>query len=295
MKHQEEEENIKSVLVKLADDIKNLINEVKNVAIAQEKTEKAIRNFVEAKKSGPPVVYMSAEEAEKAIKKNLSQQLVDTKVHAEIGKDSAIMIQGLTHACAKYIASNVKLKPRKPLLKVVINNGKPFVYVALISVFIALFSIVIANKKVSDAQDAKSSWGARAYQAALLYDEDKPGDAYDHFMRAYDANPKEMRQLVEGMEINADKYQKIKKHLLYLLNADEATDIRVIKWEYRNEEWWFLYRYLNEETERSVYERQDGEVIETTDRIIDGLASAQKYYTRGFWSVIREAPAAKIE
>lgn len=82
---------------------------------------------------------------------------------------------------------------------------------------------------------------------------------------------------------------------MYLLNADEATDIRVIKWEYRNEEWWFLYRYLNEETERSVYERQDGEVIETTDRIIDGLASAQKYYTRGFWSVIREAPAAKIE
>lgn len=296
-----EEEIIKSILTKFADESEKLANEVQKLAdevhaihAGQQKNEETIHELTAAKQSGSPIVVMKAMDVDNTIKKYLSQ-LFATNVHAEIGKDSAIRIQALTRACEQYIESNKRLKPRKPLLKVVIENGKGFVYSTVIAIFVAIVAIGIANKTVSDARDAKSSWGARAYHAALLTDNDKPGDVYDAVMAKFDEKPTDMKKLVEGMEVNAHNYQEIKKHIVYLLNEEKTTDIRVIDWENRNGEWWFLYRYLNEETERSIYKRRDGEVVETTDRIVNNLASAQKYYTRGIWKVIREAPAAKID
>lgn len=304
---QQEEATLKGAVLKLTKEVGELKEKVDNVVTAQGKVDSSLQDMATARRTGNPVQYMKAETVEKTIKDNLNSQLVGSKVsvdvrNATIGKESKEKIDGLMKstgslitAAENLVESNKAIKPRKPLLKITIHDGKKAMWfgVGIAGLFLIgmIWAIVWANKKVNSNQEQAFYWGDRAYQAALLQDEESPGDAYHVALSNFTSEPDKVKKYVDMLEKEASRYQEIKTYLLSLLREIDTRDIRVISWELDHDEYWILYRFFDEETERSVHRWPDGKVEETTDKIVTDLASAQKYSKRKIWTVIQEAPA----
>ena len=304
---QQEEATLKGAVLKLTKEVGELKEKVDNVVTAQGKVDSSLQDMATARRTGNPVQYMKAETVEKTIKDNLNSQLVGSKVsvdvrNATIGKESKEKIDGLLKstgslitAAENLVESNKAIKPRKPLLNITIHDGKKAMWfgVGIAGLFLIgmIWAIVWANKKVNSNQEQAFYWGDRAYQAALLHDEERPGDAYHVALSHFTDEPDKVKKYVDMLEKEASRYQEIKTYLLSLLREIDTRDIRVISWELDHGEYWILYRFFDEETERSVHRWPDGKVEETTDKIVTDLASAQKYSKRKIWTVIQEAPA----
>ena len=295
-------------LVKKVDELARMVDEV---VTAQGKVDTSLQEFKEAKKSGAPVQFMKAETVEKAIEDKLNSKLVVSKVsvdvrNATIGKESKEKIDGLMKsteslitAANKLVESNKAIKPRKPLLNLTIYDGKKAMWfgVGIAGLFLIgmIWAIIWANKKVNSIQDQAFYWGDRAYQAALLRDLDRPGDEYHITVSHFAEYPGKVREYVDLLEKKANYYQEQKTYLISLLREKDTRDIRVLDWEIDRGEGWFLYRFFDEEIERSIHVWPNGKVEETTDKIVTDLASAQKYSKRKIWRTIKESPPAQAD
>lgn len=302
---QQEEATLKGAVLKLTKEVGEIKEKMENIVTAQEKVDTSLQEFATAKKNGAPVQLMRSETVEKTIEDKLNSQLIGSKVsidvrNATIGKDSKEKIHGLIQsnkslvtAAENLVKSNESIKPRKPFLNFTIKDGKKFLWIGLsvagMCLIAAIWAIVWANKKVNSIQDTAFYWGDRAYQAALLKDSDKPGYEYHIAVSHFTEQPERVKEYVDMLEKEASEYQEIKNYLLPLLQEKDSRDIRVIAWELDHGEYWILYRFFDEETERSIHRWPDGKVEETTDKIVTNLASAQKYSKRKIWTIIREA------
>jgi len=311
MINQQEENTLKAVVGKLAKQVEEMNEKVDGIVTAQGKVDASLQEFKEAKNNSTPVQFMRAETVEKTIEDKLNSQLVESKVsvdvrNATIGKESKEKIDrligttgSLIKAAETLVESNKTIKPRKPLLSLTIHDGKKAMWfgVVLAGLFLIglIVAIVWADKKVSAIQQQDFYWANRAYQAALLADEEHPGKTYHKVMSHFTDEPEKSKRFVDVLEKDAQDYQKIKQYLLSLIGKKDSRDIRVLTWEIDKGEYWILYRFYDEETERSVHRWLDGKVEETTDKIVTDLASAQKYSKRKIWTVIREAPVTTTE
>ena len=158
-----------------------------------------------------------------------------------------------------------------------------------------IVAIVWANKKENSIQEKDFYWANRAYQAALLNDEERPGEAYHVIMSHFTEEPEKSKRVVDALEKDAQHYQEIKHYLLSFIRNKDPRDIRVLAWEINKGEGWFRYRFYDEETERSIHVWPDKKVEETTDKIVCDLASAQKYSKRKIWTTIKDAEAPHEE
>lgn len=311
MINQQEENTLKAVVGKLAKQVEEMNEKVDGIVTAQGKVDASLQEFKEAKNNSTPVQFMRAETVEKTIEDKLNSQLVESKVsvdvrNATIGKESKEKIDrligttgSLIKAAETLVESNKTIKPRKPLLSLTIHDGKKAMWfgVVLAGLFLIglIVAIVWADKKVSAIQQQDFYWANRAYQAALLDDVKHPGDIYHEIMSHFTEEPEKSKEHVEALETRANRYKEIKQYLLSLIGEKDSRDIRVLAWEIYKGEYWILYRFYDEETERSVHRWLDGKVEETTDKIVTDLASAQKYSKRKIWTVIREAPVTTTE
>ena len=319
---QQEEATLKGVVSKLAKDIeqnnerlKALEDKVDGVVAGQGDVNSSLQDLANARRTGTPIQVMKAEVVEKTIEDKLTTQLVGTTVpvdvrNATIGKESKEKIDGLMESTGSLITaaehlveSNKAIKPRKPLLNLTVNGDKKLLWIAfgLVTVFtmLAMGVIIWANNKVAsiqdDLQNQPSYWGDRAYQAMLQSDDTDPGKAYHLAFSHFDEQPDKVKKYVEKLELEAEQYQEWKQYLLSFIGKKDSRDIRVLAWEIDHGEGWFLYRFYDEETERSVHVWPDKKVEETTDKNVTDLASAQKYSKRKIWTVIREAPSTMTE
>ena len=302
----QEEATLKGAVLKLTKEVGELKEKVDGVVTAQGKVDTSLQEFATAKRTGTPVQFMKAEAVEKTIKDNLNSQLVNSTVTvnvndpvATIGKQSKDKIDKLIFAAGDLVESNKSIKPRRPLMNFKIYDGKKFLGIGLVvagvCLIAVLWAVIWANKKVNSIQEQAFYWGDRAYQAALLNDDEKPGDAYHKAVSHFSETPEKVKEYVDILEKNSSRYQEIKTYLLSLLRKKDTRDIRVIDWELDHGECWLLYRFFDEETERSIHRWSDGKVEETTDKIVTDLASAQKYSKRNIWTTIQEAPAPTTE
>ena len=303
---QQEEATLKGAVLKLVKEHEELKKKIEDVVTAQGKVDSSLQDMATARRTGTPVQYMKAETVEQAIKDNLNSGLVNSTVNvnvnnATIGKESKEKIGGLItsansliSASEKLVESNKAIKPRKPLLNLTINDGKKFLWLGLgiagVCLIATIWAIAWANKKVNSIQEQAFYWGDRAYQAVLLQDEERPGDAYHMALSHFTDQPDKVKEYVDMLEKEASRYQEIKTYLLSLLRGKDPRDIRVIDWELDKGDYWIKYRFFDEETERSVHRWPDGKVEETTDKIVTDLATAQRYSKRKIWTVIQEAP-----
>lgn len=311
MINQQEENTLKAVVGKLAKQVEEMNEKVDGIVTAQGKVDASLQEFKEAKNNSTPVQFMRAETVEKTIEDKLNSQLVESKVsvdvrNATIGNESKEKIDrligttgSLIKAAETLVESNKTIKPRKPLLSLTIHDGKKAMWfgVVLAGLFLIglIVAIVWADKKVGAIQQQDFYWANRAYQAALLADEEHPGETYHEIMSHFTDEPEKSKRFVGVIEKDAQDYQKIKQYLLSLIREKDSRDIRVLAWKIDKGEYWILYRFYDEETERSVHRWLDGKVEETTDKIVTDLASAQKYSKRKIWTVIREAPVTTTE
>lgn len=297
----QEEATLKGAVLKLTKEVGELKEKVDGVVTAQGKVDSSLQEFATAKRTGTPVQFMKAETVEKTIKENLNSGLVNSTVTvnvndpvATIGKQSKEKIDGLISAAGNLVESNKSIKPRRPLMNFNIYDGKKFLWIGLavagVCLIATIWAICWANKKVNSIQEQAFYWGDRAYQASVLRDEAHPGEDYHFVISHYAEEPDKVKELVDVMEKEAKRYQDIKNYLLSLLREKDSRDIRVIAWELNKGEYWILYRFFDEETERSIHRWPDGKVEETTDKIVTDLASAQKYSKRKIWTTIQEAP-----
>lgn len=298
-------EALKIVVGSLVKKVDELARKVDEVVTAQGKVDTSLQEFKEAKKSGAPVQFMKAETVEKAIEDKLNSKLVVSKVsvdvrNATIGKESKEKIDGLMKSTGSLITAANKLvesikaiKPRRPLLGLTIYDGEKTFWlgVGLAALFLTgmFVAIVWANMKVNFIQDQAFYWGNRAYQAALLIDDEDPGKTYHMIMSHFTEYPDKAKEVVDDLEKRAKRYEEIKHYLISLIEDKDSRDIRVIKSEIDHGEGWFLYRFFDEETERSIHVWPDGRVEETTEKIVTDLASARKYSKRKIWRTIKEA------
>lgn len=306
-----EAETLRTVVGRVAKDMEDLTDKVGEVVSSQTKVESTLQDLATAKKTGAPVQYMEAAVVEKTIENKLNSQLVGSRVsvdvrNATIGKESKEKIDGLIDSTGDLIKeaknlvkSNKAIKPKKPLMNITIKDGKKAMWfgVGLAGLFLVgmIVSIVWANNKVNSIQEKDFYWANRAYQAALLGDEDHPGETYHVVMSHFTDEPEKSKRVVDALEKDAQRYQEIKQYLLSFIRKKDTRDIRVLAWEIDKGEGWFLYRFYDEETERSVHVWPDKKVEETTDKIVTDLASAQKYSKRKIWTEIQEAPVTTTE
>lgn len=307
----QEEATLKGAVLKLTKEVGELNEKIDGVVTAQGKVDSSLQEFATAKRTGTPVQFMKAEIVEKTIKENLNSQLVGSTVNvnvnnATIGKESKEKIggliasaDGLISAAGALVDSNKSIKPRRPLMNFIIYDGKKFLWygiaIAGICLIATIWAIVWANKKVNSIQEQAFYWGDRAYQAALLRDLDRPGDEYHITVSHFAEYPGKVREYVDLLEKKANYYQELKTYLISLLRGKDTRDIRVLAWEIDRGEGWFLYRFFDEEIERSIHVWPNGKVEETTDKVVTDLASAQKYSKRKIWRTIKEYPPAQAD
>lgn len=315
---QQEEATLKGVVIKLAKDIeqnnerlKALEDKVDGVVAGQGNVNSSLQDLANARRTGTPIQVMKAEVVEKTIEDKLTTQLVGTTVpvdvrNATIGKDSKEKINGLIESNGELIDEAKKLmentraiKPRKPLLNLTVKDGKTFLWIALGIAAACLIATIIvlrgAINKVKSVEDQAFVWADRAYHAAVLNDDENPGEVYHVIMSHFTDEPQKSKEVVEELERRANRYQEIKQYLLSFIGENDSRDIRLLDWEINHGEGWFLYRFYDEETERSVHVWPDKRAEETTDKIVTDLASAQKYSKRKIWTVIREAPTGNTQ
>ena len=296
MINQQEENTFKAIIGKLANDIEEMKGKVEGIISNQQKINTSLQEMTTAKKTGTPVNYMSADVAKKAINDNLNSR---PNPVASIDEKSKEKINGLISASESLVESNEKIKPRKPLLKITIQEGKKAMWFGIILAGVFLIGFIItlvwAKNKVNSIYDQDYYWANRAYHAALLSDEEHPGENYHEVMLHFTNEPEKSKRVVDALEKHAQNYQEKKQYLLSFIGKKDSRDIRVLAWEMNNDEGWLLYRFYDEETERSIHVWPDKKVEETTDKIVTDLASAQKYSKRKIWTVIREATEAPTE
>ena len=299
-----DEATLKSKVCELSDNVKVLTEKVNEVVTAQGKVDTSLKEMAAARRTAPIVSLMKPDIVEQTIKDNLNTQLVSSTVKVQVDTQPATIdlisrkkIESLVNATENLVESNKAIRPKKPLFT--IYDGKKAIRIGVI---IAVASIIglgctihWANKKVSSVQKQGFYWANRAYQAALLRDIEHPGDTYHDIMSHFTDDPEKSKRIVGAMETNAQRYQGIKQYLISFIEKNDPRDIRVLAWEINNGEGWFLYRFYDEETKRSIHVWPDKKVEETTDKIVTDLKSAQKYSKRKIWTVIWEAPEAKTE
>lgn len=302
MINNQEETTLKGVIVKLAREIKELKEKIEGIHASQEKIDASMHDVTAVNNNGTAVQYMEADVVEKTIKDNLNSQLVGSKVKVEASienKSQALITalikcgKDLVFSACKMMAGIEAVKPRKPLLKLDIHGDKKHFWAGVC--FIALSIVVIVGvliwaqlyKKSIEAQDY--FWAHRAYQSALIMEEEEPGKAYHESMSNFGIDPEVEKSRIIALEKRSNSYHDCKRYILSQIG--QMRDIRVLDWEIKGGEGWFLYRYYDEETERSIHVWPDRRVEETTDRIVTSLATAQKYSKRKIWTVIREAPS----
>ena len=306
---------LRTVVGSLAKKVDALSEKIDGVVTAQGKVDTSLQEMATARKTGTPVQYMKADVVQQTIEDKLNSQLVESKVtvdvkNATIGKESKEKIDGLMKstgslitAAENLVESNKAIKPRKPILNLTVEGNKKLFWIALgLSSFYALLAllvIILTNNKVAtmqeDLQNLPSYWADRAYQAAVLRDFRNPGLEYQDTYTLFTDEPEKAKEHVEGLELNAKGYQEWKRYILSLIQEKDSRDIRVIDTEKKNGEVWCLYRFYDEETERSIHVWPNKKVEETTDKNVTDLASAQRYSKRNIWTVIREAPETIAE
>lgn len=294
-----EEASLKVVVSMLSDNVEKLNEKVDCVVTAQEKVDSSLQEFAMARRTGVPVQVMKAEIVEKTIKDNLNTGLVNSTVKVSVNDPVASIDNESKNRITKLISASEDLvktiKPRRPLMNFKIYDGKKFLWFGLaiagVCLIATIWAICWAYKKVNSIQEQAFYWGDRAYQAALLNDDEKPGDAYHEAVSHFSETPNKVKEYVDILEKESSRYQEIKTYLLSLLREKDTRDIRIIAWELDHGEYWILYRFFDEETERSIHKWPDGKVEETADRIVKDLVTAQKYAKRKIWTLIREPSA----
>lgn len=301
MINNQEETTLKGVIVKLAREISELKEKIEGIHTSQEKIETSMHDVTTVDNSGTAVQYMEADVVEKTIKENLNTQLVGSKVKVEAAiEDQSKELISMLVECGKnlvYMVINMMdsievLRPRKPLLKLDIHGDKKHFLVGFcltaLSIVVVAVVLIWAQLYRDSIEEQDYFWAHRAYQAALLMENEEPGILYDQAMSDLKKEPEATKQRIVALEKRSGTYHDHKQYLLSLIG--QTRDIRVIDWEIYGGEGWFLYRYYDEETERSIHVWQDRKVEETTDKIVTNLATAQKYSKRKIWTVIKEAP-----
>ena len=306
MVNNQDETTLKSAVYNLCKTCEELTAKMDNVVTAQEKVDGSLREYAEAKRTGTPVQYMEEEQVEKIIERKLRSGLAASAIKvdvkdpvASIDAQSSAKIESLICTTTLLLKRVQNILPKRPLMNFTIQDGKKHFKAGLILTGLFLIGMIWAyfwaNIKVNSFKNQDYFWAYRAYQAAILSDDDNPGNVYHSVMLDFKDEPEKVRTSVEMQENMAAEYQEWKRYLLYYLKKKDSRDIRVIKWEVENDEGWFRYRFYDEETERSVYAKSDGKIIETTNKIVTDLATAQKYSKKKIWTVIREAPETTKE
>ena len=284
MINNKEEETFKSVLNKLANDIEGLSAKVERVEKAQTEVDKSLQDFKEAKSKKTPIKLMQKETVEQTLKSI-------TLPKASIGSDAKAKIDSLIYEVHDLCRNLATIKTRRPFIKITIYNGKRYLWIGAVMALISIFAMALTrtryDNQIEAFQQQACFLGDRAYQAAILLDEDNPGIAYHEAISLFNEEPDKVSDYVFSKEKSADQYQKWKRFLLTVLCEKDSRDIRLIRWERNGDEWWIRYRFYDEETERSIRIWADGRAEETTDKIVTDLASAQKYSKRNIWETVR--------
>lgn len=285
MINNKEEETFKSVLGKLVDDIEELSSKVDGIEKAQTEVDKSLKDYAEAKRTGTPVNFMRKETVEQTIK-NIKLPA------ASIERETKFKIDNLVEVANDLCDKVTAIKPRRPLINITIASGKRYLWmgvgVAIISIIVMVMSRAHYDNLIREFQDQACYWGDRAYQAALLNDKEQPGEAYHMIMLHFTDEPEKSKKVVDILEKEAERYQEWKQYIFSFIGQKDSRDIRLLAWEVRHGEGWFLYRFYDEETERSIHIWADGRAEETTDKIVTDLASAQKYSHRNIWETVKE-------
>lgn len=255
-----------------------------------------LKDLKSSKETGAPIQVMKVETAKDAIRDAMSNVILPP---AEIGRSDRDRINRVI-ALAESKSENTKpLLIKKAWPKVTISNGKTYFWIGVIfialSTIISLESIMKTDNMISRMKDQAFYWGDRAYHAAILRDESNPGKEYHKTFLRYNEEPEEVKRYVEQKEIEAQKYQEYKKYILYINSQRDSRDIRIIDYEANEKsEHWILYRFYDEEKERSVLVSPNKTVKETTSKLVTDLSSALKYSKRDIlWTTLREASEKK--
>lgn len=296
---QKEEETLKGAVGLLINKVDEMGERMENIVNAQEKVDKSLQEFRDAKRQGHPITLMKEEDAKKSIKDNLNTQLITQTVKfdvpvATIGMQSKEAISGLIKATSELVESNKTIKPRKPLLKLRVEGSKRLFKASIIMLVIALlvmeFAVLWADHRIEKMKNQPPFWGDRAYQAALILNKDKPGEYYHRAIALYSMDQTQGKEYVIDLETEADDYKKVRKYVQDLMRERDSRDFRVINWQVRDGEAWIQYRFYDEETVRSIHVWGDKKAEETTSILVTDLESAQKYSKRKIWTVLLEAP-----
>lgn len=310
MINNQEENTLKVVVVNLVKEFEELKNEMKkkmnDIHSSQGKVNASLQELTTARKTGAPVQYMKADVVQQAIKDNLNSQLVGSTINvkvndpvASLGKQSQDKIDNLISTTEKLEESIKSIKPQKPLLNIIIHDGKKYLWfgVVLAVIFlIGMFSAIIwANKTVNANQDQAFYWAYRAYQAALSQDAELPGEVFHKVMSSFTKYPEMIKDCVISSEEGAEFYQMVKQDLFSIIRKKDSRDIRVLDWGMDNDELWYKYRFFDEEIVRFIHVWPDKKAEETTDKNVTDLASARKYSKRNIWTTLQDPSKTTAE
>ncbi len=281
------------ILKKLIEEISGLKEEneardskIDTIAEGQFKVESALKEYTSAKRTGAPVQFMNKETVREAIHGFMGGLPVPC---AKLEESSKKAINSLVASNQSLVESNMTIRPRKPLITIPIYEGNKFVWLALTCLVALVGTIIWATCKVNAIKNKAFYWADRAYQAAVIIDKDHPGLEYEETYNLFTEDAETAKKDVESFENEARRYQNWKQYLLSVIGEKDSRDIRILDWESINGEAWILYRFFDEDVERSVHVWPDGKAEETTDRIVKDLASARTYSKRKIWTVLRDA------
>lgn len=298
---QQEEATLKGAVLNLAKGVAELKEMVNSIANAQEEVDSSLQELARAKKTEIPIQVMDLETVEETVEETVRNTLkfvLDKLTFSVSLNDKNIArINNFLTAAEDLVESNKSIRPRRSLMNINIRDGKFFFWIGLavagVGLSVATLVFLKCSMIVESIKDQPIYWGDRAYQAARLLDEGRPGDTYHMVVSNLSNEPDKMKEYVNALETESVIYQEIKTALRSLLGKKDKRDIRIINWEVDKGEYWILYRFFDEEIERSVHCWPDGKVEETTDTIVKDLATAQKYSTRKIWTVIQEASVTR--
>ena len=289
-----EEETIKTILSELCVSTGNLTEKLEALATAMDEVKGQLRDLKKTDTHEIPVSVMKADDVAKAVKNNLTSSLVnstlrvDSNVKASLDSYTVSRINAVIQSADRVSSEMEGLKPRRPLVGVNLA-GKPFWWVCLscllVGMSVAIGTVIWACNTVASLEEAQkeqpSYWAERAYRGLVTLSRGDPARAYDYVMSHYHEDPMMIQKDVEKIEADVEAQLRIKR---LVLEYADAEDVRILDWESDNGEWWILYRYYDEEKERSMHIWPSGLVEETFDKIVRNLEAARKYSKRRIWT-----------
>lgn len=295
-----EEATFKTILSELLVSMNMLEEKVEQLAAGQETVTTALRELKEAKQQRIPVSVMKTEDVVRTVKTNLDSGLVNSKVrvesHATASIDQYTMsrINSVVRSADRLASEVERIQPKKPLMSVNLA-GKPFWWVCLscllVGISVAIGAVIWANDTVASIEktlkEQPSYWAERAYRALVTLGRGDPAGVYDYVMSHYPEDPMMIQKDVQKIEADAESLLRVKR---LVLEYADAGDVRILNWESDNGEWWILYRYYNEEKERSMHIWPSGQVEETYDKVVSDLETARKYSKRKIWTLLAPKP-----